>query len=238
MSRASWLGQWPEQAMCLQVEIKYIHSWVCNLATCLEAHANQLQGMKEKETWWQDETSGHSGYGCGGAMPPMARKQQLAALYCPDWSGHSVRLPMPATLHFIWCSNRSPRAPASADADHASRRTHNRSPVLSPLYLQASAYLLSSLIPRATTATSSTFVLPSSLVAIRWCSRSPACRSCCWASLLDCRWPQQSMSFSYLVTSRVLGCLPQIRLAICGAKCWASLCWGLLTNEGAAKRWA
>lgn len=192
MSRASWLGQWPEQAMCLQVEIKYIHSWVCNLARCLEAHANQLQGMKEKETWWQDETSGHSGYGCGGAMPPMARKQQLVfgnaginSLHCIAQTGRVSRCafpPMPATLHFIWCSNRSPRAPAGADADHASRRTHDRSPVLLPLYLQASAYLLSSLIPRATTATSSTFVLPSSLVAIRWCSCSPACSSCCWAA--------------------------------------------------------
>jgi hypothetical protein len=141
--------------MCLQVST-FIHGYV------IWPHANQLQGMKEKETGarMRQVSTAVMVVGVGCAMPPTARKQQLVfgnaginSLHCIAQTGR-VRLPMPPTLHFIWCSNRSPRG-AGADADPASRRTHDQSPALLPLYLQASPYLLSSLFPRATTATSS-----------------------------------------------------------------------------------
>ncbi len=74
-------------------------------------------------------------------MPPAARKQQLVfgnaginSLLCIAQTGLVSRCAFPCqpTLHFIhWCSTLSPRHPAAAraDADHASRRTHDRSPV-------------------------------------------------------------------------------------------------------------
>ena len=129
-------------------------------------------------------------------MPPAARKQQLVfgnaginSLLCIAQTGLVSRCAFPCqpTLHFIhWCSTLSPRHPAAAraDADHASRRTHDRSPVplaaLPPGVRPTCSAASSPVRPRPSRRRHSCCLRHSG--AIRWCSRSPACSGCSWAA--------------------------------------------------------